>query len=112
MDAVQRMRKKAQEKGALKTNEQQKVETQVVESKTVIVVQPTNPEVIYVPVYSPTVVYPPPVYPYPPIYYPPPPPPGAAFMTFTARRHDRGGRLGWLLLRLRLGLATTPSTST
>jgi hypothetical protein len=84
MDAVQRMRKKAQDKGALKTNEQQKVETQVVESKTVIVVQPSNPEVIYVPVYSPTVVYPPPVYPYPPIYYPPPPPPGAAFMTFTA----------------------------
>ena len=84
MDAVQRMRKKAQDKGALKTNEQQKVETQVVEQKTVIVVQPANPEVIYVPVYSPTVVYPPPVYPYPPIYYPPPPPPGAAFMTFTA----------------------------
>ncbi len=84
MDAVQRMRKKAQEKGALKTNEQQKVETKVVETQTVIVVQPSNPEVIYVPVYSPTVVYPPPVYPYPPIYYPPPPPPGAAFMTFTA----------------------------
>ena len=40
-------------------------------SKTVIVVQPTNPEVIYVPTYSPTVVYGPPVYPYPPIYYPP-----------------------------------------
>ena len=31
MDAVQRMRKKAQDKGALKTNEQQKVETKVVE---------------------------------------------------------------------------------
>ena len=84
MDAVQRMRKKAQDKGALKSNDQQKVETQVVEEKTIIVVQPSNPEVIYVPVYSPTVVYPPPVYPYPPIYYPPPPPPGAAFMTFTA----------------------------
>ena len=84
MNAVQRMRKKAQEKGALKTNEQQKVETKVVETQTVIVVQSANPEVIYVPVYSPTVVYPPPVYPYPPIYYPPPPPPGAAFMTFTA----------------------------
>ncbi|HTY43007.1 MAG TPA: DUF3300 domain-containing protein, partial [Thermoanaerobaculia bacterium] len=84
MDAVQRMRKKAADKGALKTNEQQKVETKVVESQTVIVVQSANPEVIYVPVYSPTVVYPPPVYPYPPIYYPPPPPPGAAFVTFTA----------------------------
>lgn len=84
MDAVQRMRKKAADKGALASNEQQKVETKVVEQKTVIVVQPASPEVIYVPVYSPTVVYPPPVYPYPPIYYPPPPPPGAAFVTFTA----------------------------
>jgi len=84
MDAVQRMRKKAQDKGALTSNEQQKVETQVVEQKTVIVVQQTNPEVIYVPSYSPTVVYPPPVYPYPPIYYPPPPPYGAALVSFTA----------------------------
>jgi len=71
MDACQRMRKKAQDKGALASNEQQKVETKVVEQKTVIVVEPSNPEVIYVPSYSPTVVYPPPVYPYPPIYYPP-----------------------------------------
>ena len=84
MDAVQRMRKKAQDKGALTSNEQQKVETQVVEQKTVIVVQPSNPEVIYVPSYNPTVVYPPPIYPYPPVYYPPPPPYGAAFVSFTA----------------------------
>lgn len=83
MDAIQRMRKKAQDKGALASNEQQKVETKVVEQKTVIIVESANPEVIYVPVYSPTVVYPPPVYPYPPIYYPPYPP-GAAFVTFTA----------------------------
>ena len=65
------MRKKAQDKGALKTTEQQKVETKVVEKTTVIVVESADPEIIYVPVYSPTVVYPPPVYPYPPIYYPP-----------------------------------------
>jgi hypothetical protein len=71
MDAVQRMRKKAEEKGSLTSNEQQKVETKVVDQKTVIVVQPTNPEVIYVPSYNPTVVYPPPIYPYPPVYYPP-----------------------------------------
>ena len=50
MDAVQVMRKKAVEKGALTSNEQQKVDTQVVEKQTVIVVQPTNPDVIYVPV--------------------------------------------------------------
>lgn len=81
MDAVQRMRKKAQDKGALVSNEQQKVETQVVEQKTVIVVEPTDPQVIYVPSYSPTYVYGPPVYAYPPIYYPPYPA-GAALVTF------------------------------
>jgi hypothetical protein len=81
MDAVQRMRKKADEKGALKSNEQQTVETKVIEEKTVIVVQPTNPEVVYVPSYNPTVVYPPPVYPYPPVYYPPYYP-GAGLVTF------------------------------
>ena len=72
MDAVQRMRKKAQDKGNLKTTEQQKVETQVIESKSTIVIQQANPQVVYVPSYDPVVVYGPPVYPYPPIYYPPP----------------------------------------
>jgi hypothetical protein len=71
MDAVQRMRKKAQDKGNLKSNEQQTVETKVIESKPVIVVQQANPQVVYVPTYDPVVVYGPPVYPYPPIYYPP-----------------------------------------
>lgn len=70
MDAVQRMRRKAQGTGALKSNEQQKVETEVVESKTVIIVEQANPEVVYVPSYNPTVVYGAPIYPYPPIYYP------------------------------------------
>ena len=77
MDAVQRMRKKAQDKG-LKSNEQMKVETQTVENKQVIVIQQANPQVIQVPSYDPVVVYGPPPYPYPPIYYPPPPPSGWA----------------------------------
>jgi len=72
MDAVQRMRKKAQDAGNLKSSEQQKVETKVVESKQVIVVEQANPEVVYVPSYNPTVVYGAPVYAYPPIAYPPP----------------------------------------
>jgi hypothetical protein len=72
MDAVQRMRTKAMDSGKLKSNEQMKVETQTVESKTVVVIQPANPQVVYVPTYNPVVVYGPPVYPYPPIYYPPP----------------------------------------
>jgi hypothetical protein len=70
MDAVQRMRKKAMDKGNLKTTEQQKVETKVIESKQVIVVEQANPQVIYVPSYDPVVVWGPPIYPYPPIYYP------------------------------------------
>jgi hypothetical protein len=72
MNAVQRMRKKAMDAGNLKSNEQQKVETKTVETKTVVVIQPASTQVVYVPVYSPVIVYGPPVYPYPPIYYPPP----------------------------------------
>jgi Protein of unknown function (DUF3300) len=71
MDAVQRMRKKAQDTGNLKSTEQQKVETKVIENKSVIVVEQADPQVVYVPSYDPVVVYGPPVYPYPPIYYPP-----------------------------------------
>ena len=70
MDAVQRMRKKAQDKGTLQSSEQQTVETRVVESKNVIVIEQANPQVVYVPSYDPVVVYGPPIYPYPPIYYP------------------------------------------
>ena len=55
----------------MKSSEQQKVETKVVESKSVIVVEQANPQVVYVPSYDPAVVYGAPVYPYPPIYYPP-----------------------------------------
>ena len=102
MDAVQRMRKKAQATGALKSTEQQKVETQVVENKTVVVVQPASTQVVYVPSYNPVVVYGPPVYPYPPVYYPPPPPPGAyvataaiAFGVGMAVGAAWGGHYGW-----------------
>ena len=72
MDAVQRMRVKAKDAGNLKSSDQQKVETKVIESKSVVVIEPSSPEVIYVPSYNPTVVYGAPVYPYPPIAYPPP----------------------------------------
>jgi uncharacterized protein DUF3300 len=73
MDAVQRMRAKAQGTGNLKTNAQQKVETQTVEGgKQVIVVEQANPDVVYVPSYDPQMVYgaPPPAYPYYPYSYP------------------------------------------
>src|SRR5437764_9861809 len=73
MDAVQRMRAKAKSGGNLKSTEQVKVETKVVESKQVVVIEQANPQVVYVPSYNPTVVYgAPPVYAYPPVAYPPP----------------------------------------
>jgi hypothetical protein len=72
MDAVQRMRSKAKETGNLQSNEQMKVETKVIEKKSVVVIEQSSPDVVYVPSYNPTVVYGAPAYPYPPIYYPPP----------------------------------------
>src|SRR5215216_5010799 len=71
MDSIQRMRSKAKGTGALADNQQQNVETKIIESKEVIVIEQANPQVVYVPSYNPTVVYGAPVYPYPPIYYPP-----------------------------------------
>ncbi len=72
MDAIQRLRAKADSGGKLKSNEQIKVETKVVESKTVVVIEQANPQVVYVPSYDPVVVWgAAPFYPYPPVYYPP-----------------------------------------
>src|SRR6266511_5192447 len=73
MDAVQRMRAKAQGTGNLKTSAQSVVKTETVPSgKQVIEIQQANPDVVYVPSYDPTVVYgPAPVeYPYYPYTYP------------------------------------------
>jgi hypothetical protein len=70
MDAVQVMRARAQASGNLKSNEQEKV---VTEEKT-IVIEPADPEVVYVPAYDPWIVYGAPVvvwpgwYPYPGLY--------------------------------------------
>src|SRR5260370_39396453 len=53
MDAVQVMRARAQKAGNLKSNQQEKVTTQ----GETIVIEPAEPEVVYVPVYDPWVVY-------------------------------------------------------
>jgi len=82
MDAVQRMRAKAQAKGNLSSNQQQTVQAKTVENQQVIVIEQANPQVVSVPSYNPTVVYGPPPYPYPPVYYPPPPPPGSLAISF------------------------------
>ena len=70
MDAVQRMRAKAESKGALKTGEQQKVEKKSVGGEEVIVVEQADPSTVYVPSYDPAVVYGEPAYPYPTYSYP------------------------------------------
>ena len=70
MSAVQRMRKKAKDKGTLASSEQMNVETKDVEGQSVIVIEQAAPDVVYVPSYDPTVVYGAPAYPYPAIAYP------------------------------------------
>src|SRR5262249_53132290 len=73
MDAVQRMRAKAQRTGNLKTNAQQIVETQTGDAgKQVITVEQPNPDTVYVPSYDPQMVYgaAPAGYPYYPYTYP------------------------------------------
>lgn len=80
--AVQRLRAKAQAAGNLKSTPQQTVTTQSSGGASAIVIEPANPEQIYVPYYNPAWAYGPWPYPsYPPPYYPPPPNYGAALMT-------------------------------
>ncbi|HEY6644073.1 DUF3300 domain-containing protein [Povalibacter sp.] len=97
MDAVQRLRKKAKDSGNLKSSKEQTVKTEPVKTEPdgagtaastttqVIVIESSDPEVVYVPTYNPTVVYgawPYPAYP-PYYYYPPAYVPGAAFFSFS-----------------------------
>ncbi len=73
MRVVQQLRGKAQSEGQLKSNENQKVEVSQEGTTQYITIESTNPDVVYVPVYNPTVVYGTWAYPaYPPYpYYPP-----------------------------------------
>ncbi|MFD0988270.1 DUF3300 domain-containing protein [Methyloligella solikamskensis] len=100
MDAVQRLRAIAKKNGKLTSNDQQTVKVTTPDSDTdqapasssqapsaapapsgaqaapqqVIVIEPTNPQTIYVPYYQPSVVYGGWPYPdYPPYYFAPPP---------------------------------------
>src|SRR5499427_1691903 len=74
MDAIQRLRAKAQANDKLKTTNQQTVTVNEVQGRQVIAIAPTNPDTIYVPYYDPGVVYGSWPYPaYPPYYSPPPP---------------------------------------
>jgi hypothetical protein len=99
MNAVQVMRQRAYQAGNLKTNQQQAVSVQnegaapapqagaaaqpviVQAPPQTIVIQPAQPEVVYVPTYNPAVVYGAPVAYYP--GYAPPPPPSTGAMVAT-----------------------------
>ena len=61
MDAIQRMRQKAQQAGNLKDTSQQTVQTQ----GSNIVIQPADPDVVYVPAYDPWAIYGYPIAPWP-----------------------------------------------
>ena len=70
--SIQRLRAKAAEAGTLKTGKEQTVSTQTQGSETIYAIQPTNPEVVYVPTYDPNTAYGQWSDPaYPPTYYPP-----------------------------------------
>ncbi|HET9734991.1 MAG TPA: DUF3300 domain-containing protein [Burkholderiales bacterium] len=84
LDGVQRLRAKALAEGNLKSGKEQKITTDQEAGTTVIKIEPTNPEVVYVPVYNPTVVYGVWPYPaYPPYYYYPPYYAGGVFFAFS-----------------------------
>ncbi len=97
MDMIQQIRAEASAAGYLKSDDKQVV----VQEKETIIIQPANPEVIYVPDYDPQVVY---VQSYasypPPYYYPTPYPyyysPAAAFWTgaFIGAAFSYGFQLG------------------
>ncbi|MGE5301354.1 MAG: DUF3300 domain-containing protein, partial [Acidobacteriota bacterium] len=72
MESVQRLRAKAQEAGELKTTKEQNVIVEKTVETQIIKIEPAT-EVVYVPVYNPSVVYGAWAYPaYPPYYYYPP----------------------------------------
>jgi len=60
-DAVQQMRQEAQKAGHLNSSEQEQVSTQ----GSTIIIEPTDPEMVYVPAYDPWLVYGAPIVAYP-----------------------------------------------
>ncbi len=73
MDAIQRLRASARDNGRLTNTPQQRVTTEQENGQSAIVIQPTDPQVVYTPVYNPAYVWGPPVYgAYPPLGYPSP----------------------------------------
>ncbi len=96
-DSVQRLRRQAQANQQLTTTTQQVVRTE----GQAIVIEPAQPNVVFVPAYNPTVVFGSWPYPaYPPVFLPPPPAyyPGSALMAglaFGAGVAITAGLWGW-----------------
>ncbi len=73
MDAIQRLRAKAQANNKLASTKEQNVTVSNAEGRRVIAIEPTDPNTVYVPYYDPGVVYGDWPYPdYPPYYWPAP----------------------------------------
>jgi hypothetical protein len=70
MAAVQRMRARARDSGKLTDTPQQQVVVSNQGGQSAIEIQPTDPQVVYVPVYNPDYFWGPPLYPWPGLYYP------------------------------------------
>jgi len=71
MDAIQRMRLKAEQAGKLVSTSQQTVSTTNDSGQPVIQIEPADPQIIYLPQYDPAYIWGPPMYyPYASWYYP------------------------------------------
>jgi len=70
MAAVQRLRASAKASGKLTDTPQSKIVTQDQNGQSAIEIQPTDPQVVYVPTYNPAYFWGPPLYPWPGLYYP------------------------------------------
>lgn len=70
LNTTQGLRKRAKDEGNLESTEEHNVTTE----ETIIIIEPADPQVVYVPAYNPTVIYGPWWYPYypPPFYWRPP----------------------------------------
>jgi uncharacterized protein DUF3300 len=107
MDAIQRQRQRAMTSGALVSNPQQLVQQTTDAGQTAVEIVPAQPDVIYVPVYDPVVIWGPPLFHPWPVFWYPPRPIGAIvvggflgfFLTIVVARsfHHWGGwnRWGW-----------------
>jgi hypothetical protein len=72
MAAIQRLRARAKDSGKLTDTPQQKVVTENKDGQAAIEIEPTDPQVVYVPVYNPGYFWGAgyPMYPWPGLYYP------------------------------------------